>query len=180
MSAIEPALIATMLRDSLQQGQVARLTVSSNSMAPFLRRGDEVLLEAVVPECLNPGDVVTLAAATGLLTHRYWATQNSSTGPQLLTRGDRPLAFDLPWLPEAVVGRVQAVTRAGAKRELSLVGGAGRWLNNHLTWLAGMEYRLWGRNVEPAAPVRLSPLGRGLRRAIYGWATLVSGLVRLM
>jgi signal peptidase I len=178
MSAIEPTLLAALVRESLHQGQVTRLTVSSSSMAPLLHPGDEILLEPVAGEELIVGDVITLVSPEGLLTHRYWATQNGPTGPWLLTRGDRPLVFDPPWPSDAVVGRMVAWVRGG--RELALTTSRGRRLNRHLIWLAKMEYRLWGSRGDWAAQFRPSLVVRLLRRGVYSWATLVVGLAHLM
>jgi signal peptidase I len=178
MSAIEPIVLAALVRESLQKGQPTRLTVSSNSMAPLLRPGDEIVLEPVTGADLVVGDILTLASAQGLLTHRYWATQNDSTGLHLLTRGDRPLVFDPPWPQEAVVGRMVARVRGG--RELALTTSRGRRLNRHLVWLAKMEYRLWGSRGDRAVQIRPSLVVRLLRRGVYSWATLVVGLAHSM
>ncbi len=175
---IKPLLLADLLRQGLHQGQKSQLEVSSNSMAPLLRRGDRVILEAVTPEQLAPGDVITLADLTGITTHRYWSKTAVTDPPRLLTRGDRPLVFDPPWPPEALVGRM--VGRSRRTKSLWVTSGAGRLLNRHLCWLAKREFQWWGHRVDGAAPIRRAWLRRWLRGAIYAWATIFAGILSLI
>ena len=106
-----------LLRQQLAGGGTARLRVSSNSMAPSIKAGDEVIVEAAKPAELRIGDVVVLNANGGLLMHRLLARQ----GKRLVTRGDSMAAPDRPWTPEQLLGRVRTVLRAdGRQIELRL------------------------------------------------------------
>lgn len=172
---IPPLLLADLLRQSLQQGQSPQLAVTSNSMAPLLRRGDQIVLEAVTPEQLSCGDVITLVSSTAVITHRYWGMDTDQEPARLLTRGDRPLLYDQPWPPEALIGRM--VSRARQEREIRLADGPGQWLNQHLCWLAGKEFQWWGNRVLGATPTRRSLVVRGLRGTIYAWATIITGIL---
>ena len=170
-----PPLLADLLRQSLQQGQAPQLEVTSNSMAPLLRQGDKVIIEAVTPEQLTRGDVITLVSQKAITTQLFWGIDPSQATRRLLTRGDRPLIFDEPWPLEAIIGRMVARCRQG--KELSLDSGSGRWLNRHLYWLAEKEYQWWGNRAVGTAPTGRRMLRRGVRGMIYVWATIITDIV---
>lgn len=176
---IDAGVLADLLRDSLAAGRQPTLIVSSNSMAPLLQQGDQVVLCPVSPNALSPGDLVTMTAVPDLLTHRYWGV--TADGANLvLTRGDRPLSFDTPRPQSDLVGRIGLRRRNGV--DLILDEGLGGWLNRHLAWLAAVEWR-WlagdfpagGENVPPRRQRNLSI--RFIRRLIYTWACLVTAVV---
>lgn len=174
--------VAEFLRYSVQQGQQPFVTITSNSMAPLLRRGDLVQVEDVAWQALQPGDVVLVQAAVDLLTHRYWGSVPQEQTAWLLLRGDRPLAFDAPLPASSLIGRV--ICRRRQHRLLNLQHGAGRWLNRHLAHLSRSEIRLFGiaaANLPPApiaAWLRRRPwAARAIRRLIYVWAALLARLI---
>ena len=109
-SSIDTNALVTLLRAGMDRGHFPCLTVTSHSMMPLLRVGDQVCLEPVSIEQLQAGDIITIATASGLLTHRYYGRLPPQ---QHLTRGDRPLHFDSPWPAQALVGRV--IRRSAAK-----------------------------------------------------------------
>lgn len=161
---ISAAALADMLRSSIQQGQLPTLAVTSNSMMPLLMRGDEVTLTALPSEAPLPGDVITFLSGQSLVTHRFWRTDLRDGRTYWLTRGDRPLQFDPPFLPEQAIGRVDARHRNG--RTLFLSSGAGAKLNRHLAALAQWEQR--------CHPNRL------LHRLLLAWAFVVSSIASLV
>ncbi len=130
------SLAAAMLRQSLTQGQTPFLTVSSASMTPLLKTGDQIGLEPATLSQLQPGDIITLAPEGDLLTHRFWGLENG----QLRTRGDRLLLFDPLWPADCLLGRVSVRRRNG--RSLSFTSGQGQRLNKHLARLSQIENQL--------------------------------------
>lgn len=178
MEKIDPFWLAQTLREQLQEGKTAVLTVVSRSMLPLLQPGDEVVLTAVAPDQLQPGDIITYLAGQHLMTHRFWEERAG----RLRTRGDRPVQFDPPFLPEQLVGRVQARRRNG--RELTLATGVGAWLNERLAKLVQQEW-LWLVRlgvVSVSAPeqavnprLRSWPI-RWRRRLVLAWAFLLCAL----
>lgn len=132
--------VAEALRASMGQGRSPFLEITSDSMTPLLRRGDQVGLAAAQPEQLQRGDIVTFVEDGHLTTHRYWG----ELAGRLLSRSDRSGAFDRPWPPQALVGRVVVRRRAGAS--FSLDTGAGRQLNRFLyRWsVAGQRLSMLG------------------------------------
>lgn len=181
MTDIDPSFLSDMLRDSLAKGQHPRLTVSSNSMAPLLKRGDQIILAAIQPEQLKPGDIITLidsGSAQSLLTHRIWAIQ----GNVILTRGDHALVLDTPWPANAVLGRVTGRTRQ--QHTLSFQVGLGRWLDRRLAALAQQEQRwLTGSQEAPVSngvePIALRRGTRLVHYLFYGWAIFLTTAVNL-
>ncbi|MFQ5398493.1 MAG: hypothetical protein ACE5E7_02735 [Anaerolineae bacterium] len=176
MSDLTPAILAEMLREGLQSGRLPRLTVTSNSMAPLLRVGDQITLEPVSTVDLKPGDIITLALEEELLTHRFWGTAVINGREQLITSGDRPLVPDTPSAAAQLLGRV---TARRCRRTLLLNQGIGAWLNCHLAWLSKVERRLWlGKDALTVMPATAAgPLPSSLPRKLVRWAILVWALL---
>lgn len=164
------------VREQVAQGVPLRFRVTSDSMAPLLLPGDEVIVAAAPPETLRPGDLI-VAAAPGrpFVVHRLVALQREGAGFWLVTRGDRSSTPDPAWTAEAVIGRVVAVVRAG--QTLDLRRGRGRAMALMQSVLARLEaatyvplrgaaYRLLGR--------RLPRLGRVVRAPFRALAELIS------
>jgi hypothetical protein len=176
MTNSNTALIADMLRQSMANGQMPFLTISSNSMAPLLKTGDQVGLEAVEPGQLRAGDIITLVQEGHLLTHRFWGLDGQG---RLHTRGDRPLAPDAPGKADQLLGRI--VVRRRQNRELSLQTGIGRRLNHHLAWLVRVESSLLTGHAPSLTAPPMPPQKQGkwaarlVRRFFLAWARLVVG-----
>lgn len=134
------------------------LEVSSNSMAPLLRRGDSVGLAMALPQQLQHGDLITFVENGHFTTHRYWG----NTAEQMLTRGDRSATFDQPWTAASLVGRV--VVRRRGSRSLLLDSGPGGRLSRFHYFLARCERRL----LQVPLPARL------VRRLFHALALLVA------
>ena len=180
MTTINPSTIGDMLRDSLARGQHPRLTVTSNSMAPLFWADDQVILEAVKPEQLNLGDIITIIdtsnSAHGLLTHRLWAHHDNG----FKTRGDRTFVFDKLCPPEAIVGRV--IGRIQQGHVLAFQNGLGQWLDQHLAALAHREYRWFtGSKEAPTGdePVVINTRTKFIHRLFFGWAICITFIVNL-
>lgn len=140
------------LQAGVAQGRLALLEVSSNSMQPLLRQGDEIGVVAARPDQLQIGDVVVFGDNAHFTTHRYWGHQDH----RLLSRGDASTVFDPPWLPAALLGRV--VMRQRREHKLWLDRGRGQWLNQALFRLLCWEQSApvqW-RSLRPLRLVRRS------------------------
>ncbi len=164
------AFVIEALRQTLRQGQTAVLVVSSNSMAPLLWRGDEVVLTAVAPPYPQPGAIFTYVSGAELITHR--CVDQVDGGWRL--RGDRSAQFDPPVAPAQLLGRVCGRRRNG--RFLSLDGGLGGWLNGRLAQLAQWEGRWLLRQRPAPLPLWL----KTTRRLPFACAWLICALVEMM
>jgi signal peptidase I len=123
--------LADVLRGYIHEDKVARLTISSNSMAPLLKNGDVIGLRYANKTQLTAGQIITFVDSvdvSGLITHRLIKSQEDDQGNLLmLTRGDHALLFDRPWNADALVGKVVWRLRNG--RLLRLDRGPGLWLS---------------------------------------------------
>jgi signal peptidase I len=133
------------------------LRVSSSSMAPVLRAGDEITVEAVSPRRLGAGDIVVFRSEiNGLVVHRLvWRDKPLGRPSRLYTKGDALDRFDLPVTPEQVLGRVVSVLRGGHRFVPTTVAGRIRCLG--LAAARGsrrMARRLAGRNAGAALAAR--------------------------
>lgn len=152
MSVPTVPLLLDLLREALAGGQRSALTVTSESMRPLLRAGDRVILEGASPADLNPGDIVTIIHPTlpgQTLTHRFYTMVDGDV-PQLVTRGDRVIRFDVPSPAARLIGRV--VVRRRGDYDLSLVEDPGAWLNRRLAELAREEVHQVAGRALPLTP----------------------------
>lgn len=90
-----------------------RLRVSGTSMAPAVRPGDLLSVEATEPYQVCPGEIVVFAREGRLIAHRMVARTEDVTGSYLVTRGDRVRRNDPPVSSAELVGRVTGIERGG-------------------------------------------------------------------
>ena len=106
------AAVASLWRKT---GRELRARFGGSSMDPALPPGTEVVLRC--GETGAPGDVIAFLADGRLVVHRVVA--RAADGSWTLTRGDARVLPDVPIRdPEAVVGRVRGVWRAGSLENL--------------------------------------------------------------
>lgn len=149
MSNLQHSTLVGLLKEGMAKGTIPFLTVTSNSMSPLLRKGDQVGLRPVGTSELRAGDVLVLQERDGFMTHRFWGTIQEKGQTMLLTRGDRVLHFDRPWAAQQLLGRV--VVRRRSQKLLWLDRGRGRRLNGWLARLARWENRIFS-GTHSAAP----------------------------
>lgn len=164
---------ADLLRQGLQNGRYATLTVTSNSMAPLIQKGDEVCIVATAASRLQPGDIITMETPSGLLTHRFWRLAAGGSEQRLYTRGSKPVAFDPPYAATTLVGRVFARQRHG--KQLNLDSGWGGWLNRRLRQWNAWENRLIVG--APAASMKRSFWRRVVKQSLYVWAVVLTAVI---
>ena len=137
-----------MLCQSLQEGVRPFLTVTSNSMFPLIRRGDEIQLAQADQNELDLGDIIVVEDDGGFLAHRYWSSFSSDGDNYLVLRGDRLKTFDPPYSASQFIGRVVARRRNNLILDLS--HGIGRQLNTQLGRIAALT-------VPPPSPPSIEP-----------------------
>lgn len=167
------ALLTGLLKDGMTAGQMPFLRVSSGSMQPLLRVGDEVGVHPVTVEQLQPGDIVVVAEPTQMLTHRFWKRQGAGARPSFLTRGDRVLSYDRVWTADQLLGR--AVARRRQDRILWLDYGPGYWLNRTLAQVSRYEGKMLNITPLKQPPSRRSPLQELFRLSLR---SIAEGLTR--
>lgn len=101
-----------------------RLRVSGTSMAPVIRPGDVLSVEAAGLEQLSAGEIVVFAREGRLIAHRLVARTERAGADFLVTRGDRTRRNDAPVSSAELLGRVTRIERDGfmvrARSRLSL------------------------------------------------------------
>ena len=149
-----------MIRKRLADGEEVVMTVNGRSMLPFLKPNDTILLEPVQPDHLQRGDIITIAYADTLLTHRFWGSPDNAA--KLLTRGDRQTTFDAPHTCNQLIGRVSQRHRGN----LFLKHGVGRLLNDYLKWVLTISYKLENFVIKDSDQTKTTTIRRILFRLL--------------
>jgi signal peptidase I len=96
-----------LIADVLARGYTARFTASGNSMHPFIRSGQRLVVEPVDPRALRRGDVVLARLERGLTAHRVVRVERRGDEVvSITTRGDNCPGDDPPFAPAQLVGRI--------------------------------------------------------------------------
>ena len=104
----EAAAIASLYIQALRQGQALWFRVTSGSMHPTLRIGEQVRIEPARAKQLRVGEIAAFETAQGLVIHRIVRCQHDGSSMQLVEMSDvhlRASRVD----EQAVVGRVVAI-----------------------------------------------------------------------
>ena len=129
------ALSATALLAEETEGPF-RFRVRGESMLPTLHPGDEVDVETMGLEGLQPGDLILVDSGGHLLLHRLLGIEEKGGSRSLRTCGDSRWQAD-PLHPErALLGRATLARRGDRTLRLS----AGRWP----AWRLRARMALWG------------------------------------
>jgi signal peptidase I len=147
---------------SLRSKGRACLRVFGNSMRPWIRPGDTLLIVSETPVRLRVGEVVLVWRAGAFCAHRIVGRVRKAGQLSLVTQGDAFPEPDLPVLGDEVLGRVVAIKRG--RRWIKLTGLPHRLLG--CTQAALSVARRWWH--PPARTVKrwLFPARPGSRPAI--------------
>jgi signal peptidase I len=174
MEKTELREMVTILRKSLEDGREPHLTITSNSMAPLLRTGDQIILAKASLTDLYPGEIITIEKDTHLLTHRYWGCHHS----KIISRGDRPLRYDPPSAKNSILGRV--IIRKRNDKYLYFTTGLGFWLNKHLTWLAHLENLLYIQSAIETSECNNVNWAPYIHKLLYLWGSVLAHAVEII
>jgi hypothetical protein len=172
-----------LLLEALDRDPLPFVDVRSDSMAPFLRRGDQIQLGPIDTDQLVVGDLIVVGEPEDLLVHRYCGTRKLDGRLYLLTRGDRLAHYDGLMLEAQLRAIVIARRRSG--RTLTIDRGPGSWLNRRLGWLSQLEAQIMGlappNTLAEAQPTVPYGFGRRLtRRLLVIMAYLLTTTVGLL
>ena len=103
----------SLLKGEMQAGRIWNCAIGSNSMAPFLKRGDIVSVKHVCTENLRKGDIIVYRKGEELLTHRYiHSVRLSPYHSVFITKGDNAPRLDpSPVSSDQVIGKVIKVQK---------------------------------------------------------------------
>lgn len=106
--------------DLLSTNRQVRLRVGGESMFPFLRNGDEILVERCSYEHLAVGDIVVFRTEKKWIAHRLHKIITVNDKIFLSTKGDSCKKTD-PVIPEEFyIGKVVALYRKGKERKIRI------------------------------------------------------------
>jgi signal peptidase I len=115
--AEEQEVIGELYREALRGGQPLWFRVSSGSMHPLLRIGEEVYIEPATAGELQVGEIAAFETDRGLVIHRIVQRHTDGDGNQLLEMSDTQLRAS-PIESGAVIGRVVAIGRGKLRIDL--------------------------------------------------------------
>jgi signal peptidase I len=122
---------------SLRAGQAIRFTITTPSMIPTLRPGDQVIVRGTRPEELRLGDIVLVQSGESRMAHRLIGWCNVDGAKCLVTKGDNSWVADLACSPTDFCGIIIMVQRG--KRRVNLRSGWARGVNRWLAMLSRGE-----------------------------------------
>jgi len=175
MSHRHPSTVLEQSEQGLKSGLLLRLRVSGESMAPFLRSGDFVVVRAMDASRLRRGDLVVVQREGQWVTHRLIGT--SCRGWRL--RGDNLDLADPPVDEAEIAGRVVAVEQDDRLVDMDRL----RWrvVNTALGVLLAWEEALYRRARPPASrlaraipPHWMVTAGRAGKAIIYAVRRLLA------
>lgn len=94
--------VTSQLARAGMQVSLLRMKVNSNSMLPFLRKDDSILVTHVKPETLTIGDIVVIHRGGVFITHRLVHIN----GETFYTKGDHSRYCDPPVIGKDIIGIV--------------------------------------------------------------------------
>ena len=110
--------VVELLKQQLSAGKEIHLQAISNSMHPFIRRYDQVVVKSTKGEELSPGDVVLFDNSSSLFSHRFIRRLETNNKILLITKGDRLIGFDQPFSEDKLLGKVVAIKRQEQRIDL--------------------------------------------------------------
>lgn len=123
VAVLSAVAVAVLLVPRLLGG--TSLIVETGSMEPTIHPGDVVAIQALSPETIRAGDIITYATNKQLITHRVVGTVPKGQEKRLITQGDANNHIDEPIALEQVRGKVVYV--------IPKVGHVSVWVRHHPT-----------------------------------------------
>jgi signal peptidase I len=121
-----------LVREALSRGLSLRFKVYGESMHPFIRHGDVLLIEPVGAAQLYIGDIIFYRDPHGTYFVHRLIKRNGSAN--LVTKGDNLGYYDTPFPAEQVMGRVAQIE--GRNKRMKLTGRISRVLSWIIAYLA--------------------------------------------
>jgi len=110
----------------LESGNRVRFTATGDSMHPFIRSGQRLVVEGVDASALRRGDVVLARLERGLTAHRIVRIEKRDGElVSITTRGDNCALEDPPFPPAQLVGRINPSLW---RNLVTIIALAARWV----------------------------------------------------
>jgi len=134
-------LTKELLIDALSNSRHVKFEVVSNSMAPILNPGDQVIVESKTDESFLSGDIVVFNQSTELIVHRLLSFDDNDLAQTL---GDNHLHIDPPVIRAEIIGRVVKIIKRD--RVVDLVKMEWVTINRFIGWCGRWELCLYRFN----------------------------------
>ncbi len=115
--ALDSVVIAALHIEAVRKGQSLWFRVTSGSMHPMLRVGEQVLIEPAVAAQIQVGEIAAFETNEGLVIHRIVQRRRENAGIRLIEMSDVHFRAG-PLDSEAVVGRVVAIRQGNTRIDL--------------------------------------------------------------
>jgi signal peptidase len=103
-------------QELLDSGLTIRFLAHGQSMYPFIRDEDILIVKPLDDRPVNSGDIIFCSHVEGaFVAHRLIKTKKAQGSISLYTKGDSLRYYDPPVLPEKVLGRVIQIERRGKR-----------------------------------------------------------------
>lgn len=124
------ANVMTLSKELLDRGITLKISLSGNSMFPYLRKGDIALVKAVTPDEIEIGDVIVFQTPGKFIAHRLIRIINKNGEILVQSKGDSLYKPDPPVPIESLIGKIISIDRA--KRTIDYIGTKQKKINRLL------------------------------------------------
>lgn len=158
------SIITTLSIQSLHEGDGCWFQVVSGSMAPLLKKGDEIYITPCSGNEICLGEIAAFETQRGLVVHRIISVQKMTSSGRLLQMAD--IELHARWIStSAVVGKVVALRRGTELR--SFQDPFARYWNRVIAYLRFHLYRLRCSLPRGVLPICDIPLHSASRLIVY-------------
>lgn len=104
---------ASLFQELLNKDIILRIKVTGESMKPFLKDGDIVIIKKACSKEINIGDLILFRNNNGFtVLHRVISRKRNHKGKiEFTTKGDRLISSDEPIIEENVLGKVVKIEK---------------------------------------------------------------------
>jgi len=98
----------------LKRGNYLRFRVRGESMSPFLRDGQVVIVKRFDPSEVRAGDIIFCRCPPSrIVIHRLIKKTSENGRTVFITKADASFHFDLPVYPENILGKIVTIEKGG-------------------------------------------------------------------
>lgn len=108
--------MASLLKESIDNGRYFKGTIQSESMSPLLNINDQILIGHCPPEKLKLGDLIVFNTSKHLCCHRFMYSRSHQHERIIVSKGDSEPCFDTEAvLLEHIIGKVLLIEKPQVK-----------------------------------------------------------------
>ena len=111
--------ISQLLKEQINRGEKIQFKVTSKSMRPLIRVGDEVIVDKIIPSTLQPGEIILFERGNVFCTHRFIRRIKKNNRISFVTKGDNLARFDPPITENVILGKVVTIKHNSKRIDLT-------------------------------------------------------------